>query len=1225
MDRVSGIGIAAAGLLALAGALAAPERPLYDSGFFEPGEGVVTPHIRWAKPYAGGAPRVLFITHRNAMREVIELAQRLSMEYRVFATDGPDRFGETGIGVDASWRLIRGNSAEELAERLRGDLQRAYDVIVIGNVKWDELPLDCRYAILRQVKAGTGLVGSMPAGRDAYWQRILQENGSSIPETLAEGVPFKSLPAFADCPEESTFLRNTLQVAQFGRGRIGLVRYGVPFHQMMTPGPKGRLQDCRLDYDYYLALAIKLILWGARKEPEVKIAPASGPMLAGDRQTLARQPVPFEVSVARPVPQARLVFQVRHRRNRLWHQETRRLDLRQGPHEVRFSLPLLPQGSYFADLWVRQGEATLAFGSVGLEVTSPTHFRAVTLGAESFALGEPLRGRIQIENPVADGVVRLGARDLHGRLVAQRDFPGGRAESAFTLPLPPLLTLVGWLEAELRRGKEVLDGRVLDFSIHNLHPDRQDAMYVLWISYPDDFLGPLMAEQFTRHGIDATYTGGLGYGPYANQWWIPYATRFVDTKTDWYQPQPTRQPGDLVRDPCLTNPQYREEVRAQLTQVAQAGLKYGTSDFTLGDENHFVAGNWDLCFSDTCVADFRRWAQQEYGHLEKLNAEWGSHYQSWDEVRPATLEECRKTGNFVPWVDHRRHMESVWAGIHAFSREVIQQVVPQARVGYEGSDTEVGSFHANDYWKLAQAMNLNNIYYRDFLSLAVHDFAPPGMLLGGGWYGGYAGCRNEPFMRWFPWRTLFKGANSFWVWQGYGDAGSVMAFDLSLYPFFQAGCEEVGEIKAGVGKLLITAQRQHDGIALLWSASSVHVGTYTPGFPDMDSTLESLVRLLHDVGLECRIVSYAQLAAGQVTPEEFKVLLLPCAQALSEAEVEHIRKFAAAGGTVLADLRPGVADEHGKPYPQGPLDELFGIAQAPQFQRGEGPLDFRGAAETAGVPLRLENLICDASLRVQGGKALARIGDVPVLIVHRAGQGRTLLLNFSLSGYLSLPRPADVAFAGWAEGTPYRRFWQGLLQAAGIVAPVRVEPPAPQVEVSRFRSGQAEYVGLIQGLPWDPLRYTNREVEPPQPRPVTLQFGRQAHLYDVRAGRYLGSTQSLKTSLTAGIAKLYALLPYRVDRVSLTAAGQAVPAGKLTYRIAVRAGAPLGPHVVRVTVFGPEGKERKYYARNLLAPGGRATGDLVFALDDPAGTWKIVAKDVATGVSGRALVKLGRR
>ena len=84
--------------------------------------------------------------------------------------------------------------------------------------------------------------------------------------------------------------------------------------------------------------------------------------------------------------------------------------------------------------------------------------------------------------------------------------------------------------------------------------------------------------------------------------------------------------------------------------------------------------------------------------------------------------------------------------------------MPQARVGYEGSDSHVSTYQAADFWKLAQAMDLNNIYYRDFLSLAWHDFAPPGMLLGAGWFGGYAGNRNEPFMRWFPWRALFKGA-----------------------------------------------------------------------------------------------------------------------------------------------------------------------------------------------------------------------------------------------------------------------------------------------------------------------------------------------------------------------------------------------------------------------------------------------------------------------------------
>ena len=48
------------------------------------------------------------------------------------------------------------------------DVADEYDVIVIGNIKWDELPIACRYEILKKVKAGTGLVGSIPQGRDEY-------------------------------------------------------------------------------------------------------------------------------------------------------------------------------------------------------------------------------------------------------------------------------------------------------------------------------------------------------------------------------------------------------------------------------------------------------------------------------------------------------------------------------------------------------------------------------------------------------------------------------------------------------------------------------------------------------------------------------------------------------------------------------------------------------------------------------------------------------------------------------------------------------------------------------------------------------------------------------------------------------------------------------------------------------------------------------------------------
>jgi hypothetical protein len=157
-----------------AAALAAPaQRPLYDDRFFEPVAEVVSPHIPWATPYVT-PPKVLFITHRNAMREVVEIAQRLSMDYQVFAMETPSMFGATGIGVDASWTLIRGNSNEELAERLRKCLATPHDVIVAGGIDWDKLPLDCRYEILKQVKAGTGLVGCI-RGKDQYLQELLEK------------------------------------------------------------------------------------------------------------------------------------------------------------------------------------------------------------------------------------------------------------------------------------------------------------------------------------------------------------------------------------------------------------------------------------------------------------------------------------------------------------------------------------------------------------------------------------------------------------------------------------------------------------------------------------------------------------------------------------------------------------------------------------------------------------------------------------------------------------------------------------------------------------------------------------------------------------------------------------------------------------------------------------------------------------------------------------------
>ncbi|HUS81488.1 MAG TPA: alpha-amylase family protein, partial [Armatimonadota bacterium] len=707
----------------------------------------------------------------------------------------------------------------------------------------------------------------------------------------------------------------------------------------MTPGPTGDAVATLADYDYYLALAVRTILWAANKEPEARIGVPDPEQTAFDRAALPAN-LPLSISADRDLGPCEVRLQVRDHAGEVWHEATQQVRVAEGDGQVPVELPRLPAGDYLASVWLTRQGQTVDFATAALTVQAPSRLTELALDAESFPRSGPVTGTAHIADPAPGSQLALTIRDNFGRELASTalDVNGAEAVPFSITPLQPL-TIVSHLRAELRSGDDLLDVARASYPVNDLRPDPDDVRYVMWQSLGNDFISPYIAREFYSHGIDTQYTGFSAIAPEENLWHLPYATRFIDRKTDWYGTHERRTKDDLVRDPCLTDPTYREEVRDLLTKVAQRAAPWSTSDFSLGDENHLVSGNYDLCFSDTCIADFRRWCEEQYGTIAALNAEWGSNYASFAEVMPSTLDQAKESGNYPPWVDHRLHMESVWAEIHAYSASVIRETVPGARVGYEGSNVFVGAFYAADFWKLSRAMDLNDIYYRDFVSAAWQDFRQPGMLLGGGWFGGYASNRSEAFMRWFPWRTLLKGANSFWVWMGYSGAGGVMAPDLSLYPFFESACEEVGQFKRGIGKMLITSKRQHDGIALLYSASSVHVAQFTPEFPSMNDELNDAVKLIHDIGLECRVLSYAELEQGALSTDEFRVLLMPCAQALSARQSAAIEAFVQAGGTVIADLRPAVRDDHGKALQAAALDEVFGVRSDPaQFTAARGDL-----------------------------------------------------------------------------------------------------------------------------------------------------------------------------------------------------------------------------------------------------------------------------------------------
>ena len=146
-------------------------------------------------------------------------------------------------------------------------------------------------------------------------------------------------------------------------------------------------------------------------------------------------------------------------------------------------------------------------------------------------------------------------------------------------------------------------------------------------------------------------------------------------------------------------------------------------------------------------------------------------------------------------------------------------------------------------------------------------------------------------------------------------------------------------------------------------------------------------------------------------------------------------------------------------------------------------------------------------------------------------------------------------------------------------------------------------------------------------RLTEVRFGDRRHTYDVRQGKYLGNVNRLKRNVTGGVAQFFARMPYRVKEVRVDRAKKTFAQGEwIEYRarVEVDSGRP-GTHVLRVRVLGPDGKERRHYGKVLSAERGTASARIPLALNDAVGTWRIIARDVASGAETSATFRVADR
>ncbi len=404
------------------------------------------------------------------------------------------------------------------------------------------------------------------------------------------------------------------------------------------------------------------------------------------------------------------------------------------------------------------------------------------------------------------------------------------------------------------------------------------------------------------------------YRPDRTQEWS-----FLQAKAAHRKDPQSKEP--FKRRPSLSNPEWLRAVHDRLVASARRFSPYRPLFYDLADESGIanLAAFWDFDFSDESLAEMRSWLKDRYGSLASLNTQWGSAFASWDDVTPDSTDEAmkRSDGNYSSWSDHKEWMDVSFSRALQMGVDAVQSVDPGAYVAIAGG--QMPGWGGYDYWRLSQTLTAIEPYDIGNNIEMLRSFAPRLPFV-------TTAFARGPWEEHRIWYELLHGARGNIIWdenfEMAPEGGKPGPRGLETAPYYR-------EIRSGLGALLIQSTRLSDAVAIHYSQPSMRVEWMLAQRPKgvlwanrnsaterMDSEFlrlrESYCKLVEDLGLQYRFVSYAQVEDGELARRGYRVLILPRSTALSEAEAREMRRFVEQGGVIITDGEPGVFDEHGR-------------------------------------------------------------------------------------------------------------------------------------------------------------------------------------------------------------------------------------------------------------------------------------------------------------------------
>ncbi len=1219
-------------------------------------DSIVTPHVKWQHPDAGGAIMGLFTPRAAAGRVMVELMQRFELQPTTVTFEPSlgmhrwafgDFYGTRALAydhVDDKFTI----SYTDLTSELESDKQ--FDVIVLTPMRgWGNWPPELRASLLERVRQGAGLVLFQPTSleADSLFDQLSPLDGrvrmeqvslreADQPEDMPGGmrreswsvtdahhyitrgiplelVPTEDIPFLeykadgADVLIASKSGAPVLAVGRYGKGRV--VAFGWVDNGMFPTVDNPLDERDGLPYwEYIYALTGRAIRWAAgRSDTENGIFSLSISGGAGEVKVSA------ELQGVFPGDSVEINLH-----NGGWDLlKTARLAVHgPGPFEYRFD-HTYPASRVIAGIrHIRSGGRVVDFASAHASFDTPGRIEAIEPEKETVPLGVVLSGKVKYEgNPQR---VVLSLSDNRGRLLGADTLEVEGNSSSFAFNTRGCLSRRAVITASVLSPC----GDALHTMQRTVFIDRPGAwddyevmMYRFmpmitageW-NFLDQRMEDLGVTSWAAVGPEFVYRSNLGIQAETRldteesldgEAGIPYR----EAKTNYLK---TRDKQYLHRANCLHDPAYLEQQRQVIGDKVSAFKRYSPLSYYAYEEpslTHY-GDAFDLCFSPHTLAAFGQWLSGQYGSLDALNSQWGTSFGNWEGVIPDDTFEAQERGNYSSWADHRTFMELSYAQNYAYVRKLVREVDDDGLVMMTGTQRTV-PHNGYDYYLIDQAIDHTQPYGEPARHKAF--MRSSGKITGCTGYGVWGRKLDYEL-----WSRLFAGhtAGSAIFWQF-----STLDPDYRLSKSGRDMMNIFGELRhGGIARLIASGESTPSEIVLLWSMPSIH-GTWiqdgtiveqdgapSAQFERWEANYESWRWLLEDLGVPYRVISYQMLEDGWLDNSGAEILVLPNSIAVSDSSTARIAAFVRQGGMLIGDAQTARMDGHCRWRDAGALDSLFSIVSASAtVPVGEGVIERVSGWGLAEAQSGISAVAADR-LDISAG--------LPLIYRNRYGKGWAYYLNAFMAGYgrLRVER----------RGGEVRKSAARLLRDAGYEPRFRVRPASGTdlraVTMTTYDLGTGSLIGLIKDY---------RMKEPPLD--IEVHLPEEGYHYDVRNGRYLGRGKTIRTAITTGEIKLLASLPYQVTDITVDLPRKVKRGGAVeccfkvnvttAYSDTSSAAPPKpGPHVFVVEVFGPDGEKLSYYGGNVNAEAGAGEKKFYLAFNDKKGAWRVRVRDVASGV-----------